>query len=986
MLKGNTRMRHNNLMFWSWNGDMEPNEIKRQIKSFKEIQAGGFFIHARAGLKIPYMQYEWFNAIQIAIDTAEECGLEVWLYDENGWPSGFAGGKVPKYGEDVWVKTLHFGFELPKGGVLIARYRQEGKVYVKDDNGGLFAYYLQDKHYVDLLHPNTVKYFLDTTHEIYKRNFGRYFGNVIKGIFTDEPQLPCGLVWSTILEEEFRKAYGEDLIGQLWKFFCPSEYTEFRYDFYRLISDLFEKRFTQPIARWCSENNLVMTGHFSSEESLCMQTVMSGGVARNYEFMQMPGIDHLGRKFISSVALRQLEGVKNQLGIKNTLSETFGCTGWGVSFPQLCAIWTRQAFAGINRACLHLAAYTIKGVRKRDYPTHFSYQEPWWEKFHLVSNWMENLNDFLSEGRPKNRVGVISAFSGCLGEEFFGTKQRYISNQFRLLIENLEECQIDFEVIDEVVLKRHGSIKNGKLCVGDSIFDYVIVSDMGGVISETADILFELGKSKGEIVFCNQYPTRINGRITEKVKKLSTVSKYDTIQNRADLWRKFFESKRYCHNVMIRSPLSEKLSKNVLLAVRYEKDIIRCAIFNTSLDHEIHAEFCALGEGSVIEYDLTTKKYINCLSEQKCDYSCSAVRLKPYECKCYIFKKGILNTEKKYLENIQDISFQSVKLGENTFTLDYVRILEEGQNEYSKKVPVTILHDKLNEIANSLGREVAVKIKYEFQLSFNPSVLDLVWEYADCRTIWVNNNKLESETDAWWLDRCMKRIPIAHCLHIGLNEIVMEYLISPVKFVENLEDVYETAKNKFSYQCEPEAVYLVGCFDVMSHEISKRFVGLRTNGDFKLIEATAKDPSRDLTEQGAWFYRGKAIYEASFEGTADEVYVEFENFYGAVVDIFVNEEMVGSIYTSSMRLNITSLTRKGENKLTAVLYSTNRNLLGPHHHYKDDPEFVGVNTFKGVQGYEDNVVNFDSEEKTWVDTYSFVFFGLGKCRILKKII
>lgn len=56
-------MRHNNLMFWSWNGDMEPNEIKRQIKSFKEIQAGGFFIHARAGLKIPYMQYEWLYAV-----------------------------------------------------------------------------------------------------------------------------------------------------------------------------------------------------------------------------------------------------------------------------------------------------------------------------------------------------------------------------------------------------------------------------------------------------------------------------------------------------------------------------------------------------------------------------------------------------------------------------------------------------------------------------------------------------------------------------------------------------------------------------------------------------------------------------------------------------------------------------------------------------------------------------------------------------------
>ena len=979
-------MRYNNLAFWSWNGEMTAEEIDRQVKSMKAAKFGGFFIHARAGLKIPYMQDAWFDAVQCAIDSAQACGLEVWLYDENGWPSGFAGGKVPAYGEDVWVKTLHFGSEVPKDGIQIARYRKEGDAYVQSAEGSLFAYYRQDRHYVDLLHPKTVEYFLENTHEVYRRRFGKYFGNAIRGIFTDEPQLPCGLVWSTGLEEEFRKAYGQDLIGQLWKFFCKGGHSEFRYDFYSLIADLFERRFTQPIGRWCSQNGLVMTGHFSSEESLCMQTVMSGGVARNYEYMQMPGIDHLGRKFISPVALRQLEGVKNQLGKEMALSETFGCTGWGVSFPQLCALWTEQALAGINRACLHLAAYTIKGSRKRDYPAHFSYQEPWWERFDLLSGWMENLNEFLSAGKPKNRVGVISALSGCRGEIFYGAKQRYISNQFRLLIENLQECQIDFEVIDETILKRHGFLSEEKLCVGESRFEYVIVADTDSLLAETAELLLQWSAAGGQVLFCNRYPTRLDGRTSETAKKLRAISRFDTIQNRADLWRKFFESRKYRRYAMLRVPMSEKISKEVTLAVRHEGDRVRCAVWNRSEDRTMDAELCFLGQGAIVEFDLTTRETRDCASEQKREYACSDLHLKPQECRCFFFEEGKeRGVAKEYRESTQEILFRSVRLGENVFTLDYVQIAEEGQDEYSPKIPVAILQDKLHEMANARGREITVRIRYAFCLEFVPSALDLVWEYEDCRALWVNGERPENVSQReWCFDRCMKRISIARFLHVGQNEVTMEYRASPIRSVAELEEVYETAKNAFSYPSEPEAIYLIGNFDVIGNGITKQFAGLRTSGPFRLTEATKKDPARELTEQGAWFYRGKAVYETYFEGSADAVCLEFSHFCGALVDVYVNDALAGSVYTPGMRLDITSYANEGKNKLTAVLYSTNRNVFGPHHHYKEDPEFVGVNTFKGVRGYEDEVVNFDAEKTTWVDTYAFGFFGLGRCRILKR--
>ena len=100
--------------FWSWNGLMEEEEVRWQIKEFKNKGFGGFFIHSRAGRLISYMGEQWMKACGYAIDEAEKQGLDVWLYDEDGWPSGFAGGLVNGCGKEFWAKTLSFESEIKK--------------------------------------------------------------------------------------------------------------------------------------------------------------------------------------------------------------------------------------------------------------------------------------------------------------------------------------------------------------------------------------------------------------------------------------------------------------------------------------------------------------------------------------------------------------------------------------------------------------------------------------------------------------------------------------------------------------------------------------------------------------------------------------------------------------------------------------------------------------------------------------------------------
>ena len=86
--------------FWSWNGELREQELVRQVEVMKKMGLGGYFMHSRAGLITEYLGDEWFDLINAVADAGEKMGMESWLYDEDRWPSGSAGGKVtidPQY-------------------------------------------------------------------------------------------------------------------------------------------------------------------------------------------------------------------------------------------------------------------------------------------------------------------------------------------------------------------------------------------------------------------------------------------------------------------------------------------------------------------------------------------------------------------------------------------------------------------------------------------------------------------------------------------------------------------------------------------------------------------------------------------------------------------------------------------------------------------------------------------------------------------------
>jgi hypothetical protein len=93
------------IFLWFLNHDLEPAEIRRQVREFRDKGWGGFLMSWINGGE-PYMGARWLDGLEVAIQAAAEHGIEAWLYDEAWCPSCFAGGRILCRRPDLQMHTL----------------------------------------------------------------------------------------------------------------------------------------------------------------------------------------------------------------------------------------------------------------------------------------------------------------------------------------------------------------------------------------------------------------------------------------------------------------------------------------------------------------------------------------------------------------------------------------------------------------------------------------------------------------------------------------------------------------------------------------------------------------------------------------------------------------------------------------------------------------------------------------------------------------
>lgn len=91
--------------FWAWNGDLNKEELLRQLEIMKEMGMGGAQMHVRVGLEVPYLSEDFLDRVRSCVEKCRAEGMHAWLYDEDRWPSGAAGGLVTRE-ETYRARTL----------------------------------------------------------------------------------------------------------------------------------------------------------------------------------------------------------------------------------------------------------------------------------------------------------------------------------------------------------------------------------------------------------------------------------------------------------------------------------------------------------------------------------------------------------------------------------------------------------------------------------------------------------------------------------------------------------------------------------------------------------------------------------------------------------------------------------------------------------------------------------------------------------------
>ena len=531
--------------FWAWNGPLEEGELRRQLQVFKAMGLGGGFMHSRVGLATPYLSEEWFDLVNACVDEAQKNDMEAWLYDEDRWPSGAAGGLVtkdPKYRERHLRLTIadpkefkpngdEFGIFLATVNGNVATGVRKGEPSEAEEGEKVLAFrcvlsdpspWYNDQTYLDTLSKDAVAKFIEVTHDAYAKNTGQYFGNTVPGIFTDEPNYGgFGLganggnaQWTDTLPEIFKKRFGYDIMDHLPEIFLKiddADFSKVRRDYRDCLTYMFSYHFGKQIFDWCDKNNLMFTGHVLAEENLHSQSSVVGSAMRFYEFMQAPGIDILcgqiltrpgGRPPEYSTA-KQCSSMLAQFGRKWMLSELYGCTGWQFTFAEHKAVGDWQAALGVNLRCQHLSWYTMLGEAKRDYPACISFQSDWWRDYPIVENYFSRVNLMMTQGKAVRSVAVIHPIESAWGVFYGGVGEPMgkLNDQFMTVQNILLEEHFDFDYVDEDVLSRHGAVEGNELRVAKAKYRAVVVPPMYTIRESTRKMLADFMKAGGSVIF-----------------------------------------------------------------------------------------------------------------------------------------------------------------------------------------------------------------------------------------------------------------------------------------------------------------------------------------------------------------------------------------------------------------------------------------------------------------------------------------------------
>ena len=379
------------LIFWMWNDVLEADKIRQQLRDFKGQGIEGVFIHPMPSEFRPadfpggmpgYLSDHYFEMVKVAVEYASKTDMEVWLYDEGGWPSGILNGFFRDHRPDLLHRQIC----------------SDGTIHFNED-------------YPDLLNPEVTGIFMEQTHEKYFEWVGKYFGNTIPGIFTDEPffgEITGNSVpFSPVLEELFRREKGYEARDAAMLMLNHKD-RKASLDYFEIWLKLIRQSFLLPIRDWCHEHHLLFTGHFNGDNSIeNMVKQLAGDLSALHECLDMPGCDAIWRQIHPLAPETDFPRMTSSFaGNKPVISETFAVYGFDLSLAEMKQISAMQFVSGVNIIAPMAVYYSSRGGRQITTLSNLYGNDPRWFNYRSFSDFSRRMSKVFDRTSPVIKASI----------------------------------------------------------------------------------------------------------------------------------------------------------------------------------------------------------------------------------------------------------------------------------------------------------------------------------------------------------------------------------------------------------------------------------------------------------------------------------------------------------------------------------------------------------------------------------------------------
>ena len=472
--------------FWMWNAKLDRDRLFADLDAMrakgvrsvcvhpfpKEFRPGRFPTEMEPG----YLTDEYMRIYAEVVRYAAAKGMNLWLYDEGGWPSGGACGKVAASAPDGRFLRRYFGYGPDGKGPLEVRALPANSTTAAE--------------YPSVIERGTAERFLALTHGAYAKAFPEAMGKTVRFAFTDEPAIPYGMCdnlrWCADFAEVFKSRKGYDIVPHVPALIADPDgedesLVRYRLDYNEVLSALLRERFLLPVRDWCRTHGMLSGGHLNGEDEPEMSAFYTyGSLMESLRTLDVPGVDVIWRQLFpadgpaaakTNPFPRYAGSAAHLNGGRYALSETFGIFGNSVTPDQMKWLVDCQFVRGVNLFVFAYYAMDNGGAWMTLFEPHSGPVSPLWEMESAFFRDTARTAALLSQGRP----GAETALFYDTRAFWSGRREAKLAAELqRTFAGGLERLGCDFDFVDDASLA-DAKVEDGRLAVGAMRYRAVVL-------------------------------------------------------------------------------------------------------------------------------------------------------------------------------------------------------------------------------------------------------------------------------------------------------------------------------------------------------------------------------------------------------------------------------------------------------------------------------------------------------------------------------